>query len=565
MGYAQLHDWSVALAAGLIERCNIGAGEKIALVVGNRPEWLPLSLAIQGAGAVEVPCRPEMDQGELIALLHDAEAVVVVVEHVSIGEVLLASARELPALRQVVVIEPERCNLPRVLAMAELESAGRQALARDAGPVLERQRRSGPDSIAAVIHTSGTTGKPKAVLLSHRNLLHSLRYMPGEIGLTEQDRVLLCLPLWHLYGRLIAYLALACGASVHFGALGGSADELRRVQPSCFPAFPAIWEQIHRRCLAQMRRCGWQAWWLRHSLGLSRRFLRARDIAAGFGRSGRGRRLVEAAAAGLLYLPHRLAQRVMRSAILRELGAIPRLGIVGDAPLPQRIDEDLRALGFTVLEGYGSTEQVVSCIRRPGRNVPGTIGEPLPWVELFVVDSALRRVADGEIGQLAVSGPQVCKGYQGSDFLNATNFAVIDGRRFLLTGDLGWRDRSGFLVFAGRIANVLTAADGAVVYPELTERLLCGSPLISDAVLYPRKQGGIGVLLFLEPAVTGVSSLRRELGRLLRPGVLKAGQVPTHFMIAGRPLRLGRELTPTLKLRRAATYASLCGGPEYRL
>ncbi|MDR3415168.1 MAG: AMP-binding protein, partial [Nevskia sp.] len=257
-----------------------------------------------------------------------------------------------------------------------------------------------------------------------------------------------------------------------------------------------------------------------------------------------------------------LARWAVQAALRRRLAALPRLGLVGDAPLPREVDEDLRALGFTVLEGYGSTEQVVSCVRRRDGNTPGTIGEPLPQVELRVVDRGLREVGPGEVGQLAVAGPNVCLGYHADEVRDAASFAVIDGRRFLLSGDLGWRDRGGRLVFVGRVVNVLRAAAGPV-YPELTENALRNSPCIEQAMLYARRPEGTGVLVAVDPrhipaAADPVEYLRGEIRATLAAAGLDARQIPTHFIVAARPFRVGDELTVTLKLRREATYSSLC-------
>ncbi len=561
LSYGGLRDRAAAVAAGLMELCNVRTGDRLVLLSGNRIEWLQVSLAIQGAAAVEVPCRPDLGEYELLALLRATEATVALVEQSQTAELLLAHGRDLPSLRRVVVLEAEAVP-PRALALDQLERTGRERLQADPGMVLRRQWQLNADSPAAIIHTSGTTAEPKAVLISHANLLHSQQYLPDALGLSEHDRVLLCLPLWHLYGRLMAYVALSCGASIHCGSLAGLDAELRRVQPSCFPAFPPIWEGIHHRILQRLAGTGTRTALLRTALRLSRRFLRLRDAGSAIGPGGRVLR-------GLLLLPYRISQALLRRAVVDILGVVPRHGIVGDAPLPRQVDEDLRALGLTVLEGYGSTEQIVSCLRRPWRNRPGTIGMPLPQVELHIVGRDLRQVPDGETGQFAVSGPQVCLGYIDDPAAESRAFTMIDGKRFLLTGDLGRREAGGELVFVGRIANVLHGAGGVPVYPEVIENLLRDSPLIERAVVYPRAGGGLGVLVIPEhgavPAADPVAQLRQEIRRLLDAGAAQPASLPSHFIIAARPLRIDRELTPTLKLRRRDIHPGVSTGREHPL
>ncbi|MDR3415932.1 MAG: AMP-binding protein, partial [Nevskia sp.] len=280
LSYTQLHDWAAALAAGLIGLCNVRVGEKVALLAGNRPEWLPLSLAVQGTGAVEVPYRPGVPAAELVGLLRGVQAVVAIVESTELARRVLHCWAELPALRRVVVIEPDQA-LEQAMPLAGLESTGRRMLTADPAMLQRRQWLVAADSAAAIIHTSGTTGTPKRVLLSHLNLLHSQRCLPQAIGIGERDRVLLCMPLWHLYGRLIAYLAIGCGASLHFASFHKIEQDLQRVAPTCFPAFPPVWEQIHRRCLDALDASGLAARPLRLALRLCRRFLRLRDRAGG--------------------------------------------------------------------------------------------------------------------------------------------------------------------------------------------------------------------------------------------------------------------------------------------
>ena len=571
IGYTRLHDWAAALAAGLIHLCNVGPGEKMVLLAGNRPEWLPLSLAVQGAAAVEVPCRPDLSDAELFSLLSGVDAVVAIVETTLIAERIISHSSELPQLRRIIVIEPDETQ-KCVLSLTSVEAAGRRILVCDPGLLSRQQWRIGTDSPAAVIHTSGTTGPPKAALLSHGNLLHSQHYLPGAIGLTQDDRILLCLPLWHLYGRLMAYVAIASGASMHFGSFERLDEYFLHIRPSCFPAFPPIWERIHRRCLSALNGRGIWTQALHLALKVSRLHLQMRDLA--FSRtamivnaksaSRMSASVWGALAEALLFLPARLARSVLTESLQRRVGPIPRLGIVGDAPLPRGVDEDLRAMGFNVLEGYGSTEQVVSSIRRPGRNPPGTIGEPLPQVEMRVLGDRLERLPRGEIGQFAVAGPQVCLGYQADATLNAAAFVMIEGRRFFLTGDIGWCDAQGQYVFVGRLSNAMRSSDGMVMYPEVVENLLRDSPFIEQALIYPRSPAGFGVLVVpdrdrLQLAMEEPTAfLRREINRILESGGLAAQPCPSHFIVASHPFQVGDALTPTLKLRREAIRTVHC-------
>jgi long-chain acyl-CoA synthetase len=554
--YAQLHQSAQVLAAGLIEACMLEIGERVALLAGNRPEWLTVSLAVQGAGAVEVPCRPDMALAELLALLRRLDVVVAVVPEAGLALALTQHGAELPSLRRVIVLEPDSRQSGAV-PLAAVRQRGVDALLVDAGLLQRRQWRVQPGSVAAIIHTSGTTGEPKAVLLSQQNLLHTQQHLPQELGLRAGERLLLSLPLWHLYGRLIAYVGLACGAALHFGSLDQVEQDLERIRPACFPAFPQIWEELHHRCIALLHE-HWLGPLLLRGLRLHRYCLERRD----FDRAApKARPALQRLALVVLWLPSLLAAALLRFTVGRRLRFMPRLGIAGDAPLAPGIDADLQALGITVLQGYGSTEQLVSCMRRPGDNVPGTIGSPLPQVELRVLDRQLQPMAAGGVGQFAVSGPNVCPGYVDAA-LDRRSFFIDQGRRWFLTGDLGWGDGKGLFTFVGRLANVLSAQDGSDIFPELTENLLRESTAIDQVVIYPRRDGALGALVVPDAARTSqdrrqcLALLRSEILRLLRGSGLPRQQRPSHFVVARRALAIGKELTPTLKLKRRAIHVA---------
>lgn len=543
LGYEQLHDRAASMAAGLLLICNLRPGERVALVTGQRLEALPLSLAVQGAGGVELPLSPELAPRRIVELLGRLDCRVAVVESAGLALHLQAAGAALPELRRIVCIE--RCAAPTVLDLYDLEGDGRRALVTDSGLIERRQWLVEPDHAAVVMHTSGTTGEPKAVLLSHRNLLHSQAELPRLLGLTQSDRVLLCLPLWHLYGRLIAYLALASGASLHLGELPSWRADLARVRPSLFPAFPLIWEELHRDCTALVRGPGAGHRLLRQALRITLRHDHMVDQARTA--DAAGIRLLAGLAAALSWLPQALGRALLRRALNGRV-AQPRLGVVGDAPLPEHVDAGLRAFGFTVLEGYGSTEQIVSCMRSPARNITGTMGQPIPGVQLSVVDAALHELGEGQVGQLAVSGPQVCLGYADRPDLDQA-FVNLNGRRAYLSGDLARRGRGGDYVFVGRRANVLRDADGHEIYPELTEDLLRESPSVAHAMLYLDAAGRLSALLVPAPGADA-ASVQEEAWLALGSSGLAAWQVPKRLQISVEPLRAGMELTPTLKLCR---------------
>jgi len=591
-------------ADGLRNGARIGVGDSVALVAGNSIEWLVASLAVQRLGGVEVPANPDLEVGALTGLIERMGCVAVITDNEAVQSALAHGNRWPRGLRAVVSAGGgDGSVVGKALDLGALRVSGRLVASPQTAAAVEA------DAPAAVIHTSGTTAAPKAVRLSQRNLTHSMIHLPAMLGIGARDDILLCLPLWHLYGRLIAYLALGCGATLHLGDPYRLDAELRRTRPTLLPAFPIIWEHFYRGFADALDRAGALRTLQRTGVACSLRYLAARDRV--YGSDDAGRRALSADIARLVSLAplHALNRLACRLTFRRRLGGRLRSAIVGDALMPRAVDEGLRAMGFNVLEGYGSTEQVVSTMRTLAHNVPGTVGRPLPDVDVRILDAAGGWAERGRIGEVAVAGPQVCLGYWRDPERDARAFFHKDGKRFHRTGDMGWLNRNGDLRFVGRASNVLWPDSENPVYPELTENAVLASRLIERTVLYPRSDHALGILLvpdFRElcqrlgpppgadaarllcaasPAEWAdfaaresaplanwlrdeavVAVYRRALLGALLSERLPPHQKPSHFRLLWRQLRVDDELTPTLKLKRRVIHERLRSwGDEYPL
>lgn len=628
--YAELDRRIRRLAGVLLDRFELRRGEPVALFAEKTFEWPTVSMALQALGAVEMPRETTLDVDEFRELFERVAFRLVFVQSRAIlprlwPAVPAASARELV----VIVLEadqPDSAGVPapgvpppgvRVLDFESLlESeivSGEQALR---SRLAARQAEIDPDDPAAVIRTSGTTGRPKLVRLSHRNFLHNMRALPLPVGLVREDRVLSCLPAWHLYARIVEYTALATGAEIVYCQLPEIQAALARFRPTVFPGFPEIWERAFHGILAGIEELPWPARVLfRFFLFCSRRRYAGREHALGCGwRSAAAgsdsravrlaRRCFGALQWSLFEVPHRLGDFVFYRRVRALFGGRLRVAIIGDAPLPLFIDENLRALGLRVLEGYGSTEQCVSAVREIDCNALHTAGRPLADTRMTILDEAGRSLPPGRTGRIAVAGPNVFTAYDDTAAdQKPPEFVQLEGERFYFTGDLGQMDATGRLRLVGREKNRFRLAGRGVVYPERVENILRGSKFVAQVAVLgrdrpylcafivpdpaelvvflrrrlrsgarrrlrtaPRRSGGRGLFhreldaRFLErpeflrrivrlPAV--VRLVENEARALIAASDLQPHEIPQRIALVGTPFVPGQELTPTLKLRRS--------------
>jgi long-chain acyl-CoA synthetase len=626
-----------ALALGLIERCALAPGAPVGLLAENCPAWLIASLAIQAAGAVEFPLGSEQEEAVLSDFFLRTNCRVCFVQDLALVErvqglglpwqaslclIVLGKAESDPLetvatsgqakanglvmhwskLRQAELNNTELNNSELNYSALNKQDERSPTLAQQR--IHERQQAIAEQDVAVVLRSSGTTGPAKSVMLSHANFLHNMVHVAKRAELSPQDVLLCCLPLWHLYGRLVAWTALAGGARLAFRPLEDLGNALQEVQPTFFPSFPLVWIQIYHRL---MDRVDSQPLLLqtlfRLCLNLSRLYFRELYRATRHDLCLQPRSRLQSItirgwaeiSLAMLAGPQWLIQKLIFRPVRKQLGGRLRAAIIGDEPLPPHIDLTLRALGLRVLEGYGSSEQMIVAMRGLHSNVTGTVGKVLPEVDLTLLDECSREVPRGAIGEIAVAGPTVFPGYYREPERTRMAFLNRSGRPLYLTGDLGRIDFHDNLLVVGRRAARIALPDGLALYPELTESVLRATRYIACAMVFPAPQAPLLALLvpefetlyhfhhrhcgchhgavlltfpreeqaldkylqeqqpqirhLLECAVV-VHLIASELRRFLKYVKLPQHQIPTHFAMSPNLFVRGRELTPTLKLRR---------------
>jgi long-chain acyl-CoA synthetase len=447
--------------AGVLRQLGVKQGDRVVLMSENRPEWGVSYFAILLAGAAVVPLDKELTLGEVqnLARVSNAKGLVLsrkVAERLA-GEANLAVPLSEDGDDATVVWSPAHTALgewctknldaaPRVLAFDELLTEP------DVSVGAVRPEVKG-DSLASLIFTSGTTGTPKGVMLTHKNLTSMVSKLSSLFTLYKHDKLLSVLPLHHTFEFSAGFLMpLLHGASIDY-LEEIDADSLARALEdegvTGMVGVPALWQLLERKIYKNVSEAGILVEKAFDSVVDLNRSLRDKlpwDIGLGKG----------------LFFP-----------VHRKLGGRMRLLISGGSALPADTMKSFRGLGFNLYEGYGMTESSpVLTVTRPGdKMIPGSVGRPLPGIDVRIDNPD----ANG-IGEVIAKGPNVMAGYFENP--DATSTTIING--WLHTGDLGRFDEEGNLYIVGRKKEMILGASGENIYPDELEELYGDSEYIKE-------------------------------------------------------------------------------------
>ena len=481
-------------AAAAFRSLQIGSGDVVGLFAENSPRWLVADQGLMRAGAIDAVRGAAAPVEELRYILEDSSAVALVVQTADLLQRLQLPAELQERLRFVLVLEGSApagaLDFDTFLALADGQEAP--------DPITGRDRASAPDTTATILYTSGTTGRPKGVPLTHANLLHQMRSLACVTRPEPGSPVLSVLPIWHSYERSAEYYFFSCACSQSYTTIKQLKKDLPRVKPVIMATVPRLWEAVQagfedavktfpasRQRLLRAALANSTAFTLarRRSRDLMIQPLRKRD------------RLKAAAEASRRWPAHALASKLIWPKLRQQLsGGALRYPINGGGAIAPHVDAFFEAVGIELLVGYGLTETspVVSC-RRPWRNIRGSSGLPLPDTEFRIVDADSRKpLGFRERGVVLVRGPQVMAGYLGKPEATAK---VLDADGWFDTGDLGMLLPDGSVVLTGRAKDTIVLSSGENIEPGPLEEALVSSPLIEQVMLVGQDERQLGALV----------------------------------------------------------------------
>lgn len=470
--YQDVFDRVWAVAGGL-DHVGLSRGDRAAILSANRPEWALADYGCLCAGVVDVPIYSTLAPSQIQYILNDAGARLIFVSDEEQLNKILEIREELPDLRKVVVFDPPAEALPEgVQGWKDFLKEGGQALPGGSEEGFRATALSArPGDTATILYTSGTTGDPKGVMLSHNNLSSNVRAASQVLPLDHEDTTLSFLPLSHVFQRMVDYLLFSKGCTIAYArSMDTVPEDLKTVRPTVVVSVPRLYEKVYARVTGTSGVKGILANWAR-----------------GVGSRWADRRLAGTKPPATLRLRYALAYKLVFSKIANGVGGRLRYFVSGGAPLAPEINKFFFSAGVMILEGYGLTEtSPVTNVNTP-KDFPenfriGTVGKPVPGTEI-------RIASDGEI---LVRGPQVMKGYYNRP--DASREA-IDEDGWFHTGDVGELDEEGFLRITDRKKDLIVTAGGKNVAPQPIENLLKQNRFFDQPVLVGDRERFITLLV----------------------------------------------------------------------
>ena len=520
LSFKELYTISLDFAAGLLS-LGVKRGEPIGLLADNRKEWQQADMGIMAIGAMDVPRGCDATEPELKFMYRTTECRFIVVENESQAKKVLGFKSELPNCTTFISFDPiseETLRLAKaagvtVYLFSDVVSLGQNSRKENPGKVEAEVGQGQKDDLACIIFTSGTTGEPKGVMLTHNNFLSQLEEIKIRIHLEPGYRALSVLPIWHSFERLCEYAMLIQGASICYSKPVGSIllADFQKLNPHIIPAVPRIFEAIYDGVYRTMRKTGGIV------LALFNFFVAVAVLHSKIDRKlfrNQGRMKKDSPVLNwiflcipwlLLYPLKALGGVIVFKKIRAKVGKNFIGGVSGGGALPPVIDEFFWAVGINVVEGYGLTETApVVAVRDLRHPIFGTIGKPLDIVEVRIVDEDGNVLPKCTKGIVQVKGPIVMKGYYKRPDLTAK--VLKDG--WFDTGDIGLITYDGEIILKGRMKDTIVLRGGENVEPLAIEMRLNNCRYISQSMVVGQDQRYLAALIV--PAEDEIKAYAKE-------------------------------------------------------
>ncbi len=464
----------VEQVAVFLLNADLDAGDRIALLSENRPEWPIMDMGIISAGLVNVPIYPTLTPQQIAYILNDSGARGVAVSSATQFQKVREIYKECPRLQLVVCFE-EGVDVPlegiRLIGYKELLTEGERLMAEHRTALEARLELAKPSDLVSIVYTSGTTGNPKGVMLTHHNFASNAMAASDAMGFNQRQTSLSFLPLSHVLERTVNYVMQYCGATIAYAeSIDTIGENLQEIKPSAFVAVPRVFEKIYNRIMQNIEK----------EKPLKRKIF---QWALGVGKEAATYTTQGKPLPPTLSTKYALADKLVFGKIKDRTGGNLEFAVSGGAPLMKELAEFFFAVGINIYEGYGLTEtSPVICCSRPGQSRFGYVGLPIEGVEVKIAE-------DGEI---LARGPNVMQGYFNNPEATAE---VLTQDGWFHTGDIGELD-AGYLKITDRKKEIIVMSNGKNVAPQPIENKLKTSPFIEQAILVGNNEKYMGALIY---------------------------------------------------------------------
>ena len=536
----------VEALAGYLSQIGVQPGDQIAIYSSTRVEWFISDMAIMALGAITIPIYTSNREEDIEYILNSSECSMIIIEQPELLDRFLNVANNCPKVKSVLFFNKCSSEEEKVVSWKEAIISGRKYAQEKTDFLIAAIYKNTLDQTATVVYTSGATGKPKGVVLTHKQIMSEISDIFDLIGIDHHDRSLTFLPYAHILGRIESWGSLYTGFTLCFAeSLEKLQKNLQEVKPTTLIGVPRVFEKIYNSICTQV-----EAHPVRHHIF---------DWAVSTGQKVSQHRLNKEPLPTVDLAQYMLAKKLIFSPLKKELGGRLRFAISGGAPLSREIAEFFHSASILILEGYGLTETTAAVtLNTPLSYCFGTVGKPIGDVDIKIA-------SDGEI---IVKSDKVMKEYYHN--LDSTKKAFTrDG--YFKTGDIGEFTDDGFLRITDRKKNLIKTAGGKYVAPQKLENLLKLNKYISHALIHGDRRKYIVALLTLNfPAIeefaqqhnisyinTRSLTQHPKIKELIRDNVaeinckLLSFETIKNFAVLPDDFTIeSGELTPSLKIRR---------------
>lgn len=438
--------------------------DRVSILSKNRPEWVIADQAILWMGAINVPNYDTLTSVQVSYILNNSDTKAIFLQNEEQLDKIIKIKDKVKTLNHAIVMDtvPSDKKLDWVMTMKELIELGKKETENYEKKLDENLNKLKPDDLCSLVYTSGTTGLPKGVMLTHKNFSSNVWNTLDVIPIRNSDSVLSFLPLSHVLERMAGYYGMIfVGGTINYAvSIDTVRDNMPETRPTLMISVPRLYEKMYAGVLQKIEE---------DSSLKQKIFQWALEV---------GKQYIEAKKKGttgvILDIQFFLANKLVFSKIKEKTGNRLRFFVSGGAPLAKHLGDFFAALDILILEGYGLTESspVITCNRLEKYKF-GTVGLPIPGVEIKIAN-------DGEI---LAKGDNIMKGYWKNDVATKETLEEIEGEIWLHTGDIGNIDEDGFLTITDRKKEIIVMSNGKNVAPQPIENLLKSSKYISQVVM----------------------------------------------------------------------------------
>jgi len=466
----EVGDWVKQFSLGLRD-IEFEPGDKLVLIAEDSPEWIMTDLAVLCSGGITVPIYTSLVSEQIKYIIDDSDAKIVVCSNKELWEKIRDLQKEFTKVKHYILLQPEAPE--GVFTLDEILERGKRISQEDSTFFERMAMEVKPDDIASIVYTSGTTGIPKGVMLTHRNFISNIKSTSSIIEFSHKDMALSFLPLSHVLERMVNFTYFYRGCSIGYAeSVETIGENLIELKPTIMVSVPRVFEKIYSKVIDTI---------LAGSAVKRKIFFWALKV----GKEYSKKEMKNSPISKFLRLKRSLAHKLVFSKIIEKTGGRFRVLVSGGAALSKDIAEFFHAMGIIILEGYGLTETSPVITVNTFENLKfGTVGKPIPGVEVKIADDA----------EIITRGPNVMKGYYKKE--SQTNEAFEEG--WFHTGDIGYLDEGGFLVITDRKKDIIVTSGGKNVAPQMIENMIRISSYVSNVMVVGDKRKYIIALVVPE-------------------------------------------------------------------